>query len=244
MKVHRVMVAFLLLMIVGGGFFYKFGRSYWYPVYTKIVGESSVVDVVERYKDSALERITSDFKSAKMSFPPKELAFLAIKESNDFELWARNEVQWKRIKNYQIKAASGVLGPKLREGDRQVPEGIYKVSWLNPNSSYHLSLKLNYPNEFDLKWAQKESRLEPGTNIFIHGKAVSIGCLAMGDPAIEELFLLTELVGKEKISVIISPVDPRLKTLINPHADKQWVDALYRDINDAFLSITESGDSS
>lgn len=240
MKIKGVMAAFILVVIVVGGLFYTFGRSYWYPIYTKNVGKVSIVDVVERYKGSALERIKSDFQLANVTFPPKDLAFLAIKESNDFELWARNEVQWKLIKNYQIKAASGVLGPKLREGDRQVPEGIYQVSWLNPNSSYHLSLKLNYPNEFDLKWAQKESRLEPGTNIFIHGKAVSIGCLAMGDLAIEELFLLSELVGKEQVKVIISPVDPRLKTLTNSDPEKEWVDVLYRDINNAFLSITEN----
>ena len=234
------MIISLLAMIVASLLFYQYGRSFWYPFYTKVVGRDSIVDVVERYQETALKRIEKNFRTVNVAFPPKELAFLAIKETNDFELWARSETKWKLVKKYPIKAASGVLGPKLREGDRQVPEGIYQVSWLNPNSSYHLSLKLNYPNDFDLKWAKEESRVEPGTNIFIHGKAVSIGCLAMGDVAIEELFLLAEMVGIENIRVVISPVDPRLKTLTNNDINKKWVDALYRNINDAFLSITSN----
>jgi len=201
----------LTVLVVTILLFYQYGRSYWYPFYTKLVGKDSVSEIVLRYQDTALERIKRNFKSANISFPPKELAFLA-------------------------------LGPKLREGDRQVPEGIYQVSWLNPNSSYHLSLKLNYPNDFDLKWAKEESRSEPGTNIFIHGKAVSIGCLAMGDSAIEELFLLTDAVGKEQVRVIISPVDPRLKTLTNNDTNKEWVGVLYQNINDAFLAVTGNGE--
>jgi murein L,D-transpeptidase YafK len=74
-----------------------------------------------------------------------------------------------------MKRASGKAGPKLREGDGQVPEGIYRIDGLNPNSSYHLSLKLNYPNDFDLEQARTEGRTELGGDIFIHGKAVSIG---------------------------------------------------------------------
>jgi len=238
MKSLNVIAISLIVSLLACLLFYQYGRAYWYPLYTKVVGAKSVVEVVESYQGTALERLKNNFKSANVAFPPKELAFLAIKETDDFELWARNGTQWKLVKAYPIKAASGVLGPKLREGDRQVPEGIYRVSWLNPNSSYHLSLKLNYPNDFDLKWAKEESRAEPGTNIFIHGKAVSIGCLAMGDSAIEELFLLTDIVGKEQIRVIISPVDPRVKVLTNTDTSKEWVDLLYQNISDAFLAVT------
>ena len=138
------------------------------------------------------------------------------------------------MKDYNIQAASGRLGPKLREGDRQVPEGIYKVIGLNPNSSYHLSMKLNYPNKFDLSWAQKENRTQPGSNIFIHGKALSIGCLAMGDEAIEELFVLGNDVGISNIKVIITPTDPRAGNLIPPTESKPWVKELYQDIESAF----------
>jgi murein L,D-transpeptidase YafK len=112
------------------------------------------------------------------------------------------------IRDYYIQVASGGAGPKLRQGDRQVPEGIYRIVKLDPNSHYHLSMKLNYPNEFDLLHARQDGRKAPGSNILIHGKAVSIGCLAMGDEAIEELFVLTEHVGVEKVKVVIAPHDP------------------------------------
>ncbi|NJN46820.1 MAG: L,D-transpeptidase family protein [Candidatus Competibacteraceae bacterium] len=95
---------------------------------------------------------------------------------------------WQPIKHYPVLAASGTLGPKLCEGDRQVPEGIYRIKSLNPNSAYHLSLELDYPNAFDLRQAERDGRNNPGSAICIHGKAVSVGCLAMGDTAIEELY--------------------------------------------------------
>ena len=71
-----------------------------------------------------------------------------------------------------------------------MPEGVYRIVALNPNSSYHLSMKLDYPTEFDLSKARAEGRTRPGSDIFIHGKAVSIGCVAVGDDAIEEIFVL------------------------------------------------------
>ena len=111
-----------------------------------------------------------------------------------------------------ILAASGELGPKQREGDQQVPEGIYRIEWLNPNSSYHLSMRVSYPNEFDRAQARIEGRSNLGGDIMIHGNAVSLGCLAMGDEVAEDLFVLAADVGIENITVILSPVDFRTKS--------------------------------
>ena len=88
---------------------------------------------------------------------------------------------------------SGRLGPKLKEGDRQVPEGLYRVESLNPNSRYHLSLRVNYPNEQDKSYGRLDGRNNLGTDIMIHGKDCSIGCLAMGDPSCDFL------IGKEPV---------------------------------------------
>ena len=79
---------------------------------------------------------------------------------------------------------------KLREGDRQVPEGLYRLIGRNPNSNYHLSMKLDYPNSYDPRHAKREGRSNPGSNIFIHGKSLSVGCLAMSGEAIEAFFVL------------------------------------------------------
>ena len=116
-----------------------------------------------------------------------------------------------------------------------MPEGIYQLAYLNPNSSYHLSLKVNYPNAFDQKYAAIEGRDTPGTNIFIHGKAVSIGCLAIGDSAIEELFVLAAKTGISNVAVAIAPTDPRIANLENT-TEKAWVDVLYNDLTHFFKS--------
>ena len=99
-------------------------------------------------------------------------------------------------------------------------------------------MKLNYPNEFDLKHAETEGRANPGSNIFIHGKAVSIGCLAMGDEAIEELFVLVHDVGKSNVKVVIAPSDPRESTL-DPSAQPEWVKDLYKIIESEFKDYSQ-----
>jgi murein L,D-transpeptidase YafK len=133
-----------------------------------------------------------------------------FKREKVVHLYAAGETEAPRfVHAYPVLAASGQLGPKLAEGDRQVPEGIYRIESLNPNSRFHLSLRLDYPNQFDRARAQEEGRQELGGDIMIDGAASSIGCLAIGDPAIEELFVLVADVGRENVSVILSPVDLR-----------------------------------
>jgi murein L,D-transpeptidase YafK len=123
------------------------------------------------------------------------------------------------------------LGPKLQEGDNQVPEGLYRIESLNPNSAFHLALRTNYPNAFDREKARHDGRIYPGSDIMIHGSTASIGCLAMGNPAAEELFVLTAGTGIENIDVILSPVDFRVRDL---PADMpplpSWASGLYAEI--------------
>jgi murein L,D-transpeptidase YafK len=114
----------------------------------------------------------------------------------------------------------------------QVPEGRYRVLWLNPMSSYHLSMRLDYPNAFDQAQARREGRTRLGGDIFIHGRAVSIGCLALGDEAIEELFVLASEVGVARLRVLIAPIDFRARDLRpdERRADLPWLDGLYADL--------------
>ena len=227
---------FILILVLAVGFsFYQWGRPLWVPVYQKVVGKRTVDDVLKRYGDKAKQRLLPNFKEAGITYPPKKIKLLALKEEAQLELWATNDQGYKQIKTYDIQAASGVMGPKLREGDLQVPEGVYQLEYLNPNSSYHLSMKINYPNAFDLQHAKAEGRTKPGTNIFIHGKAVSIGCLAMGDKTIEELFTLVATIGRKNVEVIIAPTDPRKHDIL-PFAKNQpdWVTTLYKQIDQVF----------
>jgi murein L,D-transpeptidase YafK len=149
-----------------------------------------------------------------------------LKEEGRVELWAGDRTR-RHIRDYDTKAASGGPGPKLREGDLQVPEGLYKILWLNPNSSYHLSMKLDYPNAFDRAKGRADERTRLGGDIFIHGRAVSIGCLAMGDPAIEELFTLVAESGVGNVQVVIAPHDLRTRAATAPTRGPYWVRELY-----------------
>ena len=113
-----------------------------------------------------------------------------FKESNELELWLKpkSSPSYKLFRNYPIAYYSGKLGPKTAEGDLQAPEGFYSVAWkqLNPVSSYHLAFNVGYPNDYD------RSLKRTGGAIMVHGSNVSIGCFAMTNPLIEEIYLIVE----------------------------------------------------
>ncbi|MEO1204783.1 MAG: L,D-transpeptidase family protein [Pseudomonadota bacterium] len=183
---------------------------------------------------SALGRITSKFESVGAVWPPSEIAFIAIKDQKALEVHARaKDGGWTYIHRYKVLAASGTSGPKLLRGDKQVPEGVYRISYLNPNSAYHVSLRVNYPNAFDRKMAQRDGRKDLGGDIMIHGKNVSAGCLAVGDRAAEELFVLAAEVGKRNIQVVIAPTDFRANEMVSVQNSPKWTAGLYTEIASA-----------
>ena len=128
---------------------------------------------------------------AAMSLKFGDPVFIRVfKEDQQLELWIRNlsTQKFQLFRTYPIAAASGTLGPKLVEGDGQVPEGFYYVppSAMKPDSAYHLAFNIGYPNDYDL--AQSRT----GSAIMVHGSSVSIGCLAMTDGKIEEIYTLCD----------------------------------------------------
>lgn len=185
---------------------------------------------------SASQRIKAKFEAAKASYPPAELALVAIKDEKVLELHARSASgEWQFVHRYPVLAASGKVGPKLRQGDNQVPEGVYGIALLNPNSKYHVSMRVNYPNAFDREMAVKDGRTALGGDIMIHGKNVSKGCLAVGDAAAEELFVLVSGVGLPKVKLVIAPTDFRrseVQTATN-EGEPQWLPQLYRQVASA-----------
>ena len=153
---------------------------------------------------------------------PFQVLFRAFKTEKVLELWVREaEGQpFRLLKTYEVCKSSGQLGPKRREGDRQVPEGFYHIDRFNPKSRYHLSLGLNYPNDSDRLRADPE---HPGSDIFIHGGCKSVGCLAMTDDAIKEIYTVASEAkkrGQSTIGVHIFPVsmtDKNFEKLIETH---------------------------
>jgi hypothetical protein len=200
---------------------------------------ASIEDRLKEYGAIARARLEPHFKKASVSYPPRELIFVGLKEEKVLEIYARSGTNdFNFIRAFPVRAASGVAGPKLREGDRQVPEGIYKIELLNPNSSYHLSLRVGYPNDFDRAQARKENRTKLGGDIMIHGAAVSIGCLAMGDEVAEDLFVLAADTGIERIKVILSPVDFRAgKSVPKDVKAPDWAPTLYAEIKTNLVKL-------
>ena len=135
-----------------------------------------------------------------------KLRILVFKNERRVEVHAPG---WKTPREYTMTAFSGTLGPKLREGDGQIPEGVYGIEYLNPNSRFYLSLKVSYPNVSDRARAKADKRVNLGGDIMLHGKAVTIGCVPVGDDAIEDIFYLAYAVGIRNVSVIIAPYDMR-----------------------------------
>jgi len=186
-----------------------------------------------QYGPSARARLRPFFDAAQVAYPPAQVVLLGLKREKLLQIYAAGANQNLHfICSCPVLAASGVAGPKLREGDQQVPEGVYPVESLNPNSKFHLSLRLGYPNQFDRDQARADGRDNLGGDIMIHGGDVSVGCLAVGDQAAEELFVLAADTGIDAVTVIISPADFRTNeaTSLPEKTLPAWTDSLYQNL--------------
>lgn len=234
--------ALAFVVTIGAAIVFRFGRPVFSRIQVKLAGERSIPDVVQKYGPNARKRLEPGFASAGIGYPPARVTFVALKREKQLEVWAAKNDGWALIKSYPVCAASGQEGPKLREGDLQVPEGIYPLTVLNPNSGFHLSIRIEYPNAFDRAMAQRDNRTNLGGDIYVHGKCVSIGCLAMGDEAIEELFVLVHDVGLKNTEMIIAPADLRRDSVtVTTNTALPWSNDLYNAIRKA-LAPFESVD--
>ncbi|HEX4385210.1 MAG TPA: hypothetical protein VH083_19760 [Myxococcales bacterium] len=126
------------------------------------------------------------FRERGVPYPPRQILLRAFKRERELELWALADSGFVLVKTYPICASSGGPGPKRHEGDEQVPEGFYVISAFNPRSQFHLSLRVSYPNASD----KILGRRPLGGDVFVHGNCVTIGCLPITDPLIEELYVI------------------------------------------------------
>jgi hypothetical protein len=196
---------------------------------------ATIASRLAQYGPAARARMAGDFARAGITYPPARVTLIALKDTGRLEVWADG----RYIRTYAVQAASGGPGPKLRQGDQQVPEGIYQIDWLNPNSAYHLSLHVDYPNASDRARAAADARTTLGGDIMIHGDAVSIGCLAMGDRAAEDLFVLAADTGVKdgRVSAILAPTDLRRAPAHVPPGAPAWTADLYVELRDAMAAF-------
>jgi hypothetical protein len=198
---------------------------------TPAVQGPTIPDRIAQYGPAARARLLPYFAAAGVPYPPERFLLLGLKREHELQLYAAGPAQGLRfVRSFPVLGASGELGPKLLEGDRQVPEGVYRIAYLNPNSIAHLSLALDYPNPFDRAHGEEDGRDSAtlGGDIMIHGGTSSVGCLAVGDQAAEDLFVLAADSDWEHAVVVISPVDFRRAALpANPAPTADWVKPLY-----------------
>ena len=161
----------------------------------------------------AKSRFEAQCRSLGVAWPPAKVRLVGLKLERQLEVWVGNQTSTslRLLKSYPVLAASGNLGPKRRLGDYQVPEGRYRVVHFNAESSYHLSLLLDYPNATDKAREAKAlaDGVKLGGSICVHGSNVSIGCLAIGDAGSEEVFTLMALARPAQRDIIILPADFR-----------------------------------
>jgi hypothetical protein len=206
---HLVVAAVLILPLIGLGI--ALHVSGWStPLRGAVVGKKVIEDRMAQYGPASRARWWPHFVRAGVAYPPPRVTLAAFKREKRLEMYASDAANRPRfIRAMPILAASGIEGPKLRRGDGQVPEGIYPIESLNPMSRFHLALRVGYPNAFDREIAAAENRTDVGSDIMIHGGSASIGCLAMGDEAAEDLFVLAADIGVSNITLIIAPTDLR-----------------------------------
>jgi murein L,D-transpeptidase YafK len=225
-----VALAVLAIAIIAGGSYALYLRFGPRP--------RTVEDVVRQYGAAARTAFAPYCKRAGIEYPPRRLTILIFKQERRLAVWAAGgSGGWRYLRDYPILAASGGIGPKLREGDYQVPEGLYRIEYLNPQSSYHLSMKVGYPNAVDLRQAARDHRTRLGGDIFIHGKNVSIGCVAIGDRGIEQLFTLVAQTGLANTHVIIAPVDLRVSGAPVAASTPLWIAQLWQSIASALAAF-------
>ena len=144
-----------------------------------------------------------------------------FKESRELEVWLEGQDGYRLFWTFPVCSVSGDIGPKLREGDAQAPEGFYFITpaHLNPDSRYHLSLNLGFPNAYDA------SHGRTGSGLMIHGDCVSSGCFAITDPGIDRLWTLVEAAFRNGQTAVQAQVFPFRLTEENlaRHGGSRWL---------------------
>lgn len=196
------------------------------------------VRVKQAYEEK--ESVVKNYFIAKKLQPAGSSIFIrAFKKEQVLEVWVKPKTaeQYVLLQTYGICASSGVLGPKRKEGDLQVPEGVYEINHFNPQSNFHLSLGLNYPNASDRILSDRKN---PGSAIYIHGNCVTIGCIPLTDELIKELYVIAVDArdsGQKKIPVHVFPTrldDAGMLTLRSTHSGDERLISFWQNLQAIF----------
>jgi murein L,D-transpeptidase YafK len=194
------------------------------------------VRTASQEKDGVLRKM---LEAKGLAYPPQAMLLRAFKKEGVLELWAAGSESgpFTLVKSYGICATSGVLGPKRRGGDEQVPEGFYDLDWFNPQSNFFLSMHINYPNASDRILGL---RTNLGGTIYLHGNCASIGCIPITDDGIKEVYWLAVLVrdgGAKHLPLHIFPSrmnEQGLRELAKTHTGQSELMAFWSNLKEGF----------
>ncbi len=206
------------------------------PSFKEIQLKQSRVKTAYEEKEGIVKQY---FSEKNLSFMKFQLFIRAFKKEQALEVWIKEKgkEEFTLLHTYDFCTTSGELGPKRREGDLQIPEGVYHINHFNPQSNFFLSLGLNYPNTSDkiLSHATK-----PGGSIYIHGNCVTIGCIPITDDKIKELYILAVEArnnGQEKIPVHVFPTrldKENVEKLIREYAPNTQVKTFWKNLEPVY----------
>jgi TonB C terminal len=197
----------------------------------------TVDQALAKFGPDAKKRLLPCFQRAKVKYPPQQISLICFKDDGRLFLFAKGEDgKQKQITSYQIVSNSGVQGPKLKEGDLQVPEGFYKITRLDAMT--HMAMWVNYPNPSDGANAKTDRRTDLGGNIQIHGGVYSTGCLVITNDDMAELLVLGHAIGCKNIELIVAPCNLLVK---KPEVDfgkqPKWLPNLYKELKRALAAF-------
>jgi|TARA_B100001964_G_C14212098_1_gene590967 murein L,D-transpeptidase YafK len=187
-------------------------------------------------KGKIVEEILGNFSAS------SKILIVAYKIERILQIWFLNSQnkQLELKKSYEFSGYSGDIGPKRRQGDLQIPEGFYVIDRFNPNSSFHLSLGINYPNASDRILGIQGSL---GGDIFLHGSSVTIGCIPITDDKIKELYLTAveaKSDGQNNIPVYIFPCKMNEESCTNILAENSEYHSFWENIEEGYNLFNEN----
>lgn len=196
-------------------------------------------------KDAADAQLRTHFAKQDLIYPPNKLFIRVLKSENVLEVWTQTPDQtYSLAKTYEACAMSGLLGPKQKQGDKQVPEGFYDIATFNPSSQYHLSMKVSYPNRSDRVLSPYNNL---GGDIYVHGECASIGCVSITNPLIQEVYWLCTLAranGQRRIPIHIFPArlsDFKLSILQHLYEQDRKLVAFWENLQVGYQYFEEYG---
>ncbi|MBK6895446.1 MAG: murein L,D-transpeptidase [Alphaproteobacteria bacterium] len=223
----KIALALLLLALLGAGF---------YAYYAMIPGKADLNEIRAR----VWPKLQNELDAFGLA-PGGPLFIRIFKQEKELEIWGIEikSATFRKFKTYPICTYSGSLGPKQREGDFQSPEGFYDVTRdrLNPRSNFHLAFDVGYPNAYD------RAQGRTGSFIMVHGACMSIGCFAMTNEGIEEIYLLVESAlngGQASLPVHIFPfrmTDENMKA----HEGDKWI-TFWKNLKEGYDLYETSGE--